>query len=119
MASSIISAAGGLAVGILLTALVLLGRLSRERRAVAALRTALSEAGIAQGRLAELRANLSGLRHDIRGILSPALLVADRLISHEDAGIRRAGEVMVRTVDRATARLGETRIDQEAESAQP
>jgi len=47
----------------------------------------------------------SQLRHDLRGILSPALLVADGLTSHEDPKVRRAGEVIVRTVERAAARL--------------
>ena len=31
------------------------------------------------------------LRHDIRGILSPALLTADRLLNHADPAVKRAG----------------------------
>ena len=60
-------------------------------------------------RLAELERTTSSLRHDIRGILSPALLVADRLLGSEDPQTRRAGEVISRTVDRAAARLAETK----------
>ncbi len=59
--------------------------------------------------LAELRRQLASLRHDLRGILSPALLVSDRLLGNEDAAVRRAGEVMIRTVERVTERLSETR----------
>ncbi len=47
------------------------------------------------------------LRHDIRGALSPVLLVADRLINHADPAVKRSGEIMVRTVERATAVLAE------------
>jgi hypothetical protein len=41
----------------------------------------------------------------LRGILSPALLMADRLLAHDDPAVKRAGEVIARTVERATARL--------------
>jgi hypothetical protein len=35
------------------------------------------------------------------------MLVADRLLSHEDPVVRRAGEVVTRTVERAAARLAD------------
>ncbi len=60
-------------------------------------------------RLAALEAKTSSLRHDLRGILSPALLTAERLLGYEDPIIRRAGEIMVKTVERASARLAETK----------
>ena len=113
MSYDLLSLVAGLAAGALLTVFVMLRMLAREREAAAVLRAQLSDAGAAQVKLAELRGHLSGLRHDIRGILSPALLVADRLIGHDEPAIRRAGEVMVRTVDRATTRLAETRLDGE------
>ncbi|MBE7210136.1 MAG: hypothetical protein INR65_03885 [Gluconacetobacter diazotrophicus] len=47
----------------------------------------------------------SQLRHDLRGILSPAMLVADRLTANPDPAVRRAGETMVATVERAEQRL--------------
>ncbi len=50
---------------------------------------------------------LSALRHDLRGILSPAMLIADRLLAHPDPAVQRAGDVINRTVERATARLTE------------
>ncbi len=46
--------------------------------------------------------------------LSPALLVSDRLLSHEEPHVRRAGEVIVRTVERAAERLTEAKLDQAA-----
>ena len=63
----------------------------------------------AQARLAELEANTSSLRHDLRGILSPSLMLADRLLDHADPKVRRVGEVMVQTVDRCSERLGQTK----------
>jgi hypothetical protein len=65
-----------------------------------------------RSRLAELEAQMAALRHDLRGILSPALLTADRLLDSQDPVARRAGEVMVRTVERTTARLAETKTKQ-------
>jgi hypothetical protein len=83
-------------------------KLVESARALSTLRAQLDEASGAQVQLAELRSQLSHLRHDLRGILSPTLLVADRLIGSEDASVRRAGDVVIRTVERATARLIET-----------
>ncbi len=60
-------------------------------------------------RLAELEAATASLRHDVRGMLAPALLVTDRLLNHSDPKIVRAGETIVKSVRRAEARLLETR----------
>ena len=60
-------------------------------------------------RLAALEAATSSLRHDLRGMLSPALLVADRLLAHADPVVVRAGETVVKSVRRAEARLRETK----------
>jgi hypothetical protein len=60
-------------------------------------------------RLAALEAAASSLRHDLRGILAPALLVADRLLAHADPKVVRAGETVVKSVRRAEARLQETK----------
>jgi hypothetical protein len=49
------------------------------------------------------------LRHDLRGILSPALMVSDRLLTHDDPAVRKAGEVIAKTVQRMTDRLEDTR----------
>ena len=53
--------------------------------------------------LAEVEARAATLRHDLRGVLSPALMVTDRLLSNPDPAIQRAGQAIVRSVDRATA----------------
>ena len=57
----------------------------------------------AQAHIAEVEARAAALRHDLRGVLSPALMVTDRLLSHPDPAIQRAGQAIVRSVDRATA----------------
>ncbi|QEO16638.1 SoxR reducing system RseC family protein [Acetobacter vaccinii] len=45
------------------------------------------------------------LRHDIRGIISPAMLVADQLATNPDPDVRRAAETINNTLDRLTDRL--------------
>jgi hypothetical protein len=60
-------------------------------------------------RLAELEAATSSLRHDLRGMLAPALLVSDRLLSHSDPKVVRAGETIVKAVRRAEERLAATK----------
>lgn len=60
-------------------------------------------------RLAVLEREMSLLRHELRGALSPALMVSDRLLRSEDPLIRRAGDAVVRSVDRATALIGQDR----------
>ncbi len=60
-------------------------------------------------RLAALEAATSSLRHDLRGILSAAMLVTDRLIAHSDPKVVRAGETIIMAVKRATERLAQTR----------
>ncbi len=112
MAYALLGAIGGFAAGALAAIALMFRRIRAERTLSAALRCQLDGAVAAQVQLADLRTHLSSLRHDIRGILSPVLLMADRLLNHEEPGVRRAGDVMVRTVERATARLAETRLDQ-------
>ena len=56
-------------------------------------------------RIRELEGQLSALRHDLRGVLSPALMMTDRLLSNDDPRVRRAGEAVVRSVERATELL--------------
>jgi len=60
-------------------------------------------------RLAELEATTSSLRHDLFGLLAPALLVADRLLAHTDSKVVKAGETVVKAIKRAEERLGATR----------
>ncbi len=58
---------------------------------------------VAQAHIAEVEARSAALRHDLRGVLSPALMVTDRLLANPDPAIQRAGQAIVRSVDRATA----------------
>jgi hypothetical protein len=92
----------------LLAGLAMLGWLVTHLR----LRHMLEDRARARTHLTELETQVARLRHDLRGILSPALLTADRLLEHPEPSVRRAGEVVVRTVDRATARLAETKLAQ-------
>ncbi len=60
-------------------------------------------------RLADLEATTSVLRHDLRGMLAPALLVADRLASHSDPKVVKAGRTVVEAIRRVEERLIATR----------
>ncbi len=59
----------------------------------------------AEARLAALGAGLGALSHDLRGVLSPAMLAAERLQLHADPAVRRSADVLVRSVERAIALL--------------
>lgn len=53
-------------------------------------------------RLTALEAAIKTLRHDLRGALSPAMMVTDRLIASPDPAIARAGQAVLRSVTRAS-----------------
>lgn len=98
----LLAAAGlGLLAGAALHAL-LHTWLARPMAELADLRDRAGAEGANRARLAELEADASSLRHDLRGALSPALLTAERLLAHQDPGVRRAGEILVQSVERAT-----------------
>jgi signal transduction histidine kinase len=71
-------------------------------RELAALQRELRGALWRNARLAALGAAMSRTSHDLRGILSPALLAAERLQTHDDPKVSHAGEVLVRAVEGAT-----------------
>jgi len=71
-------------------------------RELAAMQAELRDALWRNARLAALGSAVARISHDLRGILSPALLTAERLQNHDDNSVQRAGEVLMRTVDRAT-----------------
>ena len=56
-----------------------------------------------QARIDAIEARASSLRHDLRGALSPALILSDRLVASSDPAIRRAGEAVVRSIEQASA----------------
>ena len=47
------------------------------------------------------------IRHDMRGALSPALLLADRLLNHADPAVKRTGDIVVRSIERAASLIEE------------
>lgn len=67
------------------------------------------EAAKQRAQLAALESAMSSLRHDLRGLLSPAVLVSDRLVAHSDPKVVRAGETVMGAITRATDRLAMTR----------
>jgi signal transduction histidine kinase len=69
---------------------------------LAAMQQELRDALWRNARLAALGSAVARISHDLRGILAPALLTAERLQTHQDHAVQRAGDVLQRTVDRAT-----------------
>ncbi len=57
----------------------------------------------------DLERSLARLRHDVRGLLVPAVLVAEALVEHGDPIIKRSGSRILGSIDRVIARLDETR----------
>ena len=103
----------GAAIGALATAAIYRSRLAANGSEFAAMRSSLDKAAVAEGKLAEMRSAASVLRHDLRGILSPALLSADRLANSQDAAVRKAADIVIRSVERASARLSDKDVVQE------
>ncbi len=93
MAPAIVALAAGLALG------------RGDAAGLAARRGTEARAEAAEEANARLVKAAGEMRHDLRGILSPALLTADRLTTSQDPVARRAGETMVATIDRAEQRL--------------
>jgi signal transduction histidine kinase len=71
-------------------------------RELAAMQQELRAALWRNARLAALGTVVAKVSHDLRGILTPALLTAERLQLNADAKVQRAGETLVQAVDRAT-----------------
>ncbi len=71
-------------------------------RELAAMQHELRAALWRNARLAALGTAMAKVSHDLRGILSPALLTAERLQMSQEPSVKRAGDVLVRTVERAT-----------------
>jgi signal transduction histidine kinase len=69
---------------------------------LAAMQNELRAALWRNARLAALGTAVAKISHDLRGILSPALLTAERLQMNAEPSVKRAGDVLVRTVERAT-----------------
>jgi signal transduction histidine kinase len=76
--------------------------MARAGRELSAMQHELRAALWRNARLAALGTAVAKVSHDLRGILTPALLSAERLQLHTDPAVRRSGEALVRAVDRAT-----------------
>jgi hypothetical protein len=61
-----------------------------------------------QSRVEELERLVSKLRHDLRGAMSPAALIADRLRQHSDPAVQRSGKTIGLVVERVLAILDAT-----------
>jgi len=106
-----------LAIGAAAGAVAVMARarvqLAAQRAEITALRAQLCGAAEAESQVAALRLQASSMRHDLRGILSPALLCADRLANSQDEAVRKAADIVIRSVERATARLADKTPSQE------
>jgi hypothetical protein len=63
-----------------------------------------------QARIDAIEARASSLRHDLRGALSPALILSDRLVTSTDPAIRKAGEAVVRSIEQASALIAASKV---------
>ncbi len=54
-------------------------------------------------RLSDVETRAASMRHDLRGVLSPALMVTDRLLNNPEPTVQRAGQAVIRSIERATA----------------
>src|SRR4051812_28761080 len=75
-------------------------RRARERAAWQA-RLAQAEAA-ARSAAAQRNDRTAQLWHDLRGALSPALLTTDRLSASDDPAVRKAAQIVIRSISRAT-----------------
>jgi signal transduction histidine kinase len=82
------------------------GEMAVAGRELAAMQHELRAALWRNARLAALGTGLAKVSHDLRNILAPALLSAERLQMHPDPVIERSGTALVRAVDRATELVG-------------
>jgi signal transduction histidine kinase len=80
----------------------------RLRTEVAALRAALGGDVWRLRRLAELGVAQAKINHDLRNVMTSALMVADRLQGAEDPKVSRAGGMLVAAIERATALITTT-----------
>jgi len=100
--------AGWLLCGTLTVLLAVLGMLLVDR---AVLKPIQSQVAALTAELRERSEERRQLRHDLRGALSPALLTVDRLLDNADPSVRRAGEMTLRAVERASALLSKGNDD--------
>ncbi len=86
------------------------GRRSPAKAAaeIAALRVALGEDKWRLRRLAELGIAQAKISHDLRNLMTSALMVADRLQASADPKVGQAGRTLVRSIEEAAALIAMT-----------
>ena len=65
----------------------------------------------ADARIAQLETLVSRLRHDIRGAITPASLMADRLKLNADPAVQRSGTIIGDAIERIVKTLNATYED--------
>lgn len=78
------------------------------QRELAGMQARLRDDLTRKAHLAALGGAVAKINHDLRGILSSALLVSDRLESSDDPEVRRAAPTLVAAIERATALCSRT-----------
>ncbi|QNT78778.1 hypothetical protein [Entomobacter blattae] len=48
---------------------------------------------------------LSSIRHDVKGLLTPALLMADKLALSKDPDIQKSAQIIITSIEKVTKRL--------------
>jgi signal transduction histidine kinase len=84
------------------------GEMAVAGRELASMQHELRAALWRNARLAALGTALAKISHDLRNILAPALMAAERLQTHTDPLVRRSSDTLVRAVDRATDLISRT-----------
>jgi hypothetical protein len=51
-------------------------------------------------RVKELEKLVSSLRHELRGVITPAVLIADRLLLNNDPAVLHSGTILTKMVER-------------------
>jgi len=77
-------------------------------RQLAAMQTGLRAALTQKAHLAALGTAVAKINHDLRGALSSALLVSDRLEESEDPQVRKLAPTVIASIERAVALCGQT-----------
>lgn len=93
----------------LVAGVAMYGAIATQAVTAPAAQAASTEAAGLRQHLEDYRAHVAALRHDLRGVLSPALMMSDRLLQHGEPGVQRAGQAVVRSIERATALLAESK----------
>ncbi len=75
---------------------------------IQALQRELRESSLRRAHHAALTATIAKASHDARGVLSPALLAAERLQGHDDPAVQRTADLLLASIQRVTDVLRST-----------